>query len=105
MIYKARSDLTEDWFIEVSLEEVREKLKIDLEEFEDWIYLTKNATLKDFDSKLEKLRKDLEPIVSRAFELQNRDAAVKMARGQIQNLYNHIVYLLEKMPWVKPNQT
>ena len=47
----------------------------------------------------------VEPIVARAYEDVNREPVVSWARSTIKEIHNYTLMLLQKMPWVKSENT
>ena len=89
--YRARDYLTDESFIVVSSQKVREELEKKLNAASEWLYGDGvDAKTQDFKDKLAELKKIIDPALMRKDELSKRDSAVIAVRDQLSQMESMI---------------
>ena len=89
--YRARDYLSDNSFIAVSNEKVREQLEQKLNAASEWLYGEGvDAKLKDFQDKLMELKAIVDPVLARKEEASKRDGAVKGVRDELEQMASMI---------------
>lgn len=85
--YRARDYLSDDSFIAVSSDKVRQELEEQLTAASEWLYTDGvDAKLQDFQDKFTALKAIVEPVLRRKDESAGRDAAIKSLRDGLENM-------------------
>ena len=89
--YRARDYLTDESFIAVSSQNVRDELEKKLNAASEWLYADGvDAKTKDFKDKLDELKKIIDPALMRKDESSKRDNAVVAVRDQLSHMESMI---------------
>lgn len=94
----------DEYIMQVSTEEGREKLVALLTETEDWLFEVEEPTAGIYKAKMRELQKEVLPVFSRAYELSQRDYYIEETTKHIVVIRKMVGNLTETHTWVNETE-
>ncbi|CEL94101.1 unnamed protein product [Vitrella brassicaformis CCMP3155] len=105
-IYSSREKLEDSLIQKVSLEDSRTSLSSKLMDYEEWLYEDGfSAERAEFTKRLKELQDEMEPMVERANEHENRPKAVELVAQTLNITRLQVDKIHKDKPWISVNKT